>query len=600
MLSFARGLYPRMFSFSTCCLLAFACASISQAQTTEADPKAKPSVRRTTKPNIPTALALFFPIEKNNIKILPQRFEYELINKDQFRIGNIVFDARLFDFRVSKGEADDKFNIKLRWPAGLLSEGEISIRDNIGKAIWIHPIEKEAVKFKRTVIDKKRMVNALLEGEILPESVFRSLQFVPYFQVCIQKTELPTRISLCSKDFFVQATKGRLEIRSRDSLRQESFVNINGTKVDNQGVIFLQSLSDVISMRVLLLSGSTIDVDTRMKEVEFRDISANQGKTRLLISGFGAEPSRSHKTIGLADGSWRTEISLARPVIYLRGEGDIPMRQEFILEGPVRDQTTKIETVGNLPISTYASKVEIEIRKSKNLKLRSGDSLSEITEHEGTITWTLKELSDGARNRRFLTVNNQEGQKYIAAWDVVRHPRWDLTAQLGLPFLAHFNLRGWMENQRLGFGLDYEQFITEWKRDIGPTSRLRLPIYISLLKHYNFQDSTYGLLMTPTSYTGKGFSTMGVSFGGFAQLKMNTWKYLGNWSTHELTFFHTGLGGETKLSSEIHLRSEFLYDDGNRRFKTLGLELTQATVTKDSTSEKLSQLAIFAGYKWLF
>lgn len=548
------------------------------------------------KPN--TELSLFFPIEKTNVKILPQRFEYELIDKDKFRVGNVLFDARLFEFRVGRGSDDKFFRLKLKWPAGLLAEGEISIRDNIGKAIWIHPIDQETVKFKRRRIEDTNQTLAELEGDILPEDVFRGLQFVPYFQVCVQKAELPTRISLCSKDFFVQVKKGRLEIRTRDSLRQESFVNINGTKVDPQGVIFLTSLSDVISMRVLLLSGATLDIDTRMKEVEFRDIASNDAKGRLMLTGYGAEPSAGHRFVKLADGSWRTEVSLQRPVVYLRGEGDIPMRQEFVIDGDVRDQSMRVDVVDQLPIATYSSSVTIDLKKNPRLKVLPGEG-SEIEDAEDHWEWTLTGLSDTQKNRRFLIVDHN-GQKFTAAWDVIRHPRWDLTAALALPFDARMHLRGWMSNQNLGFGLDYQYFVTEWKKDAGPTSRARLPIYYSFPDHYNFLGNAWGVMIAPETYTFKTGSASGLQVGGFAQLGVpEGFSLLGTWSQTELGLLTVG-AGDPKISSEIFLRNEFLYPDGHRRYYFWALEFNQLKTDTAGTAASFSRVELQAGLKWQF
>lgn len=559
--------------------------------------KPRASAKR-DRPN--TELSLFFPVDKNTVKILPQRFEYELVDKDKFRVGNVLFDARLFEFRVGRSEAEDQFRLKLKWPAGLLSEGEISIRDNIGKAIWIHPIDKEAIKIRMRKVDGVNQNLAELEGDVLPEAVFRGLQFVPYFQVCVQKTELPTRISLCSKDFFVQVTKGRLEIRTRDSLRQESFVNINGTKVDPQGVIFLTSMSDVISMRVLLLSGATLDVDTRMKEVEFRDIASNDARGRLMITGFGAEPASNHRMVKLADGSWRTEVPLKMPVIYLRGEGDIPMRQEFVLEGDVRDQSMRVDTVGQLPISTYSSSVTIELKKNPAMKIQAGDADGEVEENDGTLSWTLQNLSDHQKNRRFLTVT-QEGRKFTAAWDVIRYPRWDLTAGLALPFDARLHLRGWMSNQNLGFGLDYQQFITEWKKDVGLTSRARLPFYYSVPDHYNFLGNAWGAMLAPAQYTFKQGSSMGLQLGAFSQLQMpKGFSLLGSWNQIEAGLFTLGLGSEPKIASELFFRTEFLYPHGGRRFYFWGLEVNQMKAQFQGQNESLSRIEIQGGLKWQF
>jgi hypothetical protein len=197
---------------------------------------------------------LFFPLDKAEIQILPQRFEYDLIDKDKFRLGNTLFDAEKIDFQITS-VGKNEFTLKFRWPASLLKKGELVIKDNAGKALWKQNLNSSNVKITKSIADgddelKLITDSAYFETNDFSEAQLAQLRLLPFFRFCVHKEEALTRMYLCSKDLYFKHVGRRVMIKSRDSLRQESFVQINGQVVGNQGMIFLQSTSDAISMKV--------------------------------------------------------------------------------------------------------------------------------------------------------------------------------------------------------------------------------------------------------------------------------------------------------------------------------------------------------------
>ncbi len=545
---------------------------------------------------------LFFPFEKNHVQILPQRFEYELLDKDQFRIGNALFDARLFDFEVME-KKEGNHNISVRWPATLLSTGEISIRDNIGKSVWTYPIEKITTRIQRKQQGTGSVLTAQVEGDFLPPRVLTFLQFAPYFRVCVQKADQLTRIAICSKDFYYpKAAAGKLKMLSRDSERKESFVNINGNKVDPVGLIFLQGVSSVISLRVLLLSGAQIEVDTRLKKVDFRDMYLSEDGERLVVSAFGAEPVAGQKVLRMDDGSWQTEVGIDRPVIYLKGEGDIPMKQEFVTEGNVRRQLLKVESIEALPRFTYADEMSIELKKNPVYRLTTADELSKLEDKDAdTFTWRLLSLTDGVRNRRLVRITQGE-ESFMAAWEVERYLPWHVKASLGFPLLARVNFERWFDNQHLALGGEFEHNFTGSRPGDSNAQRMRGMIYYSIPKHINMKDVGWGLLIAPQSLVLDTLRTQSIQAGLFYRTPMpQVTKMLGDYLHFESELFGSGLG-DPKVQNAYMLRGEVIKRIEGSRYWFYGLEARAAQISGSNpgASSNAQKVEVNAGLSLVF
>lgn len=84
-----------------------------------------------------STIPLFFPAEKNNIRVLPQIFEYTLLDSEKIKIGDILIDASLIRFEIIKSPGEDQVRLLFSWPAGLLQEGGIYLMNNSGRAVWM-------------------------------------------------------------------------------------------------------------------------------------------------------------------------------------------------------------------------------------------------------------------------------------------------------------------------------------------------------------------------------------------------------------------------------------------------------------------------------
>lgn len=378
-----------------------------------------------------TPAELFFPIEKSSIQILPQRFEYQLLNKDQLRLGNIMIDARQIEFQILPvSQKPGKYRLLFQWPAGLLDRGEIVIKDNSGKGVWFQKINPNKVEISE---DESQ---ASFETEADTSQLLNTIQLYPFFRFCVQREENKTKTFLCSKDLFLKKEKSKLTVLQRDSYRPQSFVEINGQAVGDQGMIFLNSPSEALSFRTLLLSGATLEIETRMKKVNFKDVYLSDDEQKLIVRAQGTQPVDPAVVEPVPGGEkdeWQAQLEVERPFTYLKSEGDLPLRQEFLIQGGVRKSQVKISVLRGQQTLIFKEEHQMRLQPSEGLSLEAADKKSKLVpSNDGTYWWTLTDLKRNEVNRRYLKVKAGD-DTYFAAFDIERRAAWDAGIRLMTP-----------------------------------------------------------------------------------------------------------------------------------------------------------------------
>ena len=438
--------------------ITFISAAARAAPAVSTPPAMLPSTPALTEDSRPQ---LFFPLEQNHVKILPQRFEYQLMDKDRFRVGDVLMNAREIGFQlIALDKQKTRYKIRFQWPAGLLRQGEMAIKDNSGKALWLKKIDLQQIKLR----DSQESINgsglrsqlATYESSEIVSDVLSQLKLVPFFRFCIHREEPLTRIYLCSKDLYIKADDKQFRILSRDSYRPESFVEINGRPVGATGIVFLNAPSEYIYMCTLLLSGATLELETRMKPVEFKDIVAEDNGQTLLIRAEGAEPVDTSQVKKISDTEWETRLSADHPFTYLKGEGDLPLRQEFMITGPLRKNTLHVFVTSAPQAETYSGKVSLGLTTTAENSLSPYDRRTTLERVSDTdYKWILTDLEKNSDNRRYLKVTAPDGT-FVGAYDVHRSLSLDGELRLMLPLWAQFRLEG-MLNSKFSSYLSYDQ-----------------------------------------------------------------------------------------------------------------------------------------------
>lgn len=546
------------------------------------------------------ATELFFPVEKSQVKILPQRFEYQLIDKDQLRVGDVLMNANEIDFKlIPLNKARTQFKIRFRWPAGLLRHGEIAIKDNSGKAIFIKSLKKEQVKIAPAGDGDMRTDTAWLETSEDVGVILKEIQKYPFFKFCIHREEPLTKIYLCSKDLYVKKNTTGLEILARDSYRPESFVEINGRSVGNQGMIFLNSAKDFISMRTLLLSGATLELDTRMKSIDFKDVVLSEDGQKIIVRASGAEPINPKLVKKKTATEWEAELESERPYTYLKGEGDLPLRQEFLIQGSVRKDDVKVTVTSDSPEMTASDSVRLQLNANPSLALQAADKKSSVRKlGNNSYEWTLLDLRKNEKNRRFLRVT-QGSDDFFAAYDVERIASFDANVRLMFPLWAEANLL-WAPSTRWAVDFQYNNQLQKGSDD--PSIQ-----YVYLGAQYRFPQGVhtrnqafYGELYIQQILTDvKNFMPLGVAFG--AELKNpESMSRLAQWTYLRLRFPFMSNDSDFKMKMSYELDASLRHFTHSTLYYEVGLKHQTYHLESDTAEFKSGKTFGFGGVGWIF
>lgn len=413
-----------------------------------------------------TRTELFFPVEKNGVQVLPQRFEYQLLNKDQFRVGNILINAKQIDFQILPSSGPNRYKLRFQWPVGLLNQGEIVIKDNSGKGIWFQKIQAHQVALSED------QTLATYETETEVPSLIRAIQLYPFFRFCVHREEPLNKTYLCSKDLFLRRPKDQITIEKHDSYRPQSYVEINGRTVGDQGMIFLNSPSEFISLRALLLSGATLEIDTRMKKINFKDVLLSPDGKQIIVRAQGSEPADpsnvEHDPKAPSD-EWQIRLDTQRPFTYVKGEGDLPLRQEFLIQGPVRKEDVKVTVTQGGSDQIFQDEVTLTLQPATGLKLLPADKKTKLDSlGENQYKWTLTGLKKNEVNRRYIKVSSSDGE-YFAAYDLKRSAAFDGSLRLMAPLWAEANL---LYTPRVNWGFDLQFDMPLQKSDSDPDLKI--------------------------------------------------------------------------------------------------------------------------------
>ncbi len=374
-----------------------------------------------------------FPADKNQIQILSQRFEYGLLDADRLKIGDILIDGNQVGFQLHSISSKN-VQIEFFWPTALLKKGEIILKDNNGKAIFRKSFQpqdiKLSVKTDKNESQLREEVGSLLVTSF-PEETLEDMKYMPFMNLCLFREEGKMKILFCSKELYLSSKDGQVVVKPRNTTQTEAKVEINGKRVTNQaGAILLSKKNEPVSFKSQAPSGAVLELETLKREVDFYDVTTSLDQSELVFKASGTEPVDESKIRRISSSEWEINVPVDRPVLYLQGEGGIPMRQEFYLKKQAPPSDLRLSRDGNTQIKTYSSQVQIKVTKPKKVESLQADRKDILLPlSNDSFLWTIKNLNPGTQ-RSYLQMQSQN-QTYYTAADISRGFLTDLRLQIG-------------------------------------------------------------------------------------------------------------------------------------------------------------------------
>lgn len=546
---------------------------------------------------------LFFPIEKNSIQILPQRFEYQLLSPLALRVGDEVLNAGTLSFQFAQPHPlNDLTLARFRWSGALFDEGDIVLLDSTGKALWRHAVSSTQVlrqTTKRT--DGSRLETFTFEDREFPVSVLSRIRLYPFFRFCLSREEDRTHVLFCARDQYLKVDKSKKYVlRSRTRPGQLGQIEINGQAVDPQGYIFLQGIQNPINLHARFPNGASLDIETRQQKVEFRDITRTENGQGILIKAVGAEPADSKRVRKTGDGSWVAEIESERPHLYVKGAAGIPMKQEFVLSGVLRPSELVLTTEDDIPTKTYASELSLRVKRPSGWKPEAQDKSRVTNLTDTAFTWTLDQLVFQDDNRRFLGLR-KDGQSFFAAAEIKRYRAHEYQLWAGAPLEVGLSGTRWFEGFRWGARLRAEKELMKLSESNPSLGALTAEALWTLEPSLLDVEPQTGLSLGALTAMIESQTQLAVSVGGFTRRPARgTWLEAGDTMLARADFAMGQGQGATKLKSLIN--AELLFEKawtGQRRW-LYGAALKSAQVDFEGSSKNLIWVSARAGLSGIF
>jgi hypothetical protein len=565
----------------------------------------------------PTLKPLHFPADKNNLQVLPQRFEYTLIDEDRLKVGDILIDFTQVSFQLEPAKEKGRYVIRFSWPAGLLKNGSLSIKNNSGKAIYTTELDSSKISVTagkplegeeqlRTEI--AHFVSEEVEGSVVDE-----MKYLPFMTFCIFKGEEATRLYFCSKELYLSSHAGQMTVKSRSTTKKHAQVDVNGKVVGNQGFISLDNREETVAFRALTQTGAFLEIETRRKDVDFKDVIMDTEGKRILITASGALPVDQSKVKKISEDEWKLELSAARPLLYLNGEGDIPMRQEFYIRGPLPKENERPFVSAKSVSRIYGSEARISgiaPAKTQVSNQSATDTLQKLPKNQ--FTWTMSEIPRGEVTRRYLSLESGEN-KFVVAYDIFRGTPYELSlsAKYQSPSGSAFGelqLQTWFENflginSRItrfhwGLALAMTQPLTTGK-DQPKIDMNQVTLLWRAQEGFYLEDASWGLRLPISMINIEGSGTMAPGVGFFYLTPSpKVWGLL-DWMHLTADYYLSSSGGDIKIKSGYQVKA--LFDKKLSPTLSWRYGLGLSTFEFDTTTKKSEmQIAPEIGAAWRF
>lgn len=442
---------------------------------------------------------LNFSAEHNNIQILPQKFEYTLLDESSIKLGDILIDSKSLNFQLEfKQSNPNEVKIIFSWPAGLLKEGELTLYNNYGKALIKEEITKDKIQIVAGENNKDSMLRsekATFTTDYQDEEFLEEIKYLPFLKFCIAKKDKSTKIELCSSELYVSSDDNKLTIKLRKSSQREAVVMINGKEAGDQGIIFLNDKNENINFKAQSESGALLEIITKLKPIDFKDVVISDDQKTIKFKGVGGFPVKEEGVKKINDTTWEVSLPTEFPVFYVQGEGGMPMKQEFNIKGAVPQEKMRSFLVSSLVEKTYSNSISLEARLPKGVTAKPKDALSTVIPKKNQrLTWNLLNLTPNTLNKRYLITSAKDSEATIA-YDIFRGHRFEgftqarILSPLNL-MLLDLDLSWWLNNLRSGIAFRYSMPLSK-PVSITSFSDMELSYLHRLSTGLNFVDPSY-------------------------------------------------------------------------------------------------------------
>jgi hypothetical protein len=349
-----------------------------------------------------------------------------------------------------------------------------------------------------------------------------------------------------------------------------------------------------------MLSGSTIEIDTRMKDIRFQDVVLSEDEKKIIVSAQNKEANDEANT---DPPTWTVSLDVERPFLYLKGQGNIPLRQEFVIEGPVRKENVKVFVTSSAPTNVASSELSLDLNAAESLSLEAADKYSSLEkEGGGNYLWTLKSLRRNENNRRLLKVTDNKKnppETYLAAYDVERNSGFEAMLHLYAPLRADAQL-SWIAHSHFLLTARYDAQLVK-NSVYNNSSFLSLEALYKIPAGMHMKDPGYAVGLFTDSFSSSVGNFM--DYGAMLTAQFKDSKIFGHkipWNFWTARLPLASADSNYKIGGSFELQSSLRFPENLDRFHEFGVKYRSFNYEKDSVQTKLGEIYGFYGFGILF
>jgi hypothetical protein len=431
-------------------------------------------------------------------------------------------------------------------------------------------------------------------------TLVRALAGLSFFRFCVGYYDIDTGLDVCSPEIMIKGVGTKMSVSPR-SLNQKPLVQINGRTVTHHGIVFLNDEKESLSFRAISRSGAEFKMDTRRIFLKFIDVQDIDEKSFLLtVEGpFPLAPANVKK---ISEKMWSVPLYKERAMIYVAGEGQVPLRQEFIVQGPLPTQKHRVHLRSTTGQRTYASNLSVLVEKGAAGNLVPIDTSSQVIQSGLNYLWSAKNVEKVS----YLGVQD-EGTIFQAAYSTSRQDasRAELSFNLQsdeFQFSALAEAQLWFERTFIDHPLTYQRVGLDFyfEQDLNSKNP------ISSLQLYSLYRKDSGLqFIDPGLYFGIGLqnwtfeSKSNLTFAprfGWVGANFKKVPYF-NWQEFDVRYSLPGKSSTFDLKSAWLARWKHYRDlkDSQKLKVTLGLKSLELEVA----NEKVQSTSVLVEAGWV-
>ncbi len=372
----------------------------------------------------------YFLTTDSQVKLLSQKLEYHILDKDLLQVGNLQISSKNMNITF-----DEKEGIQLVGPLQFMIGGILIIKDPLGKALWNKSIESPTqltLSQANESSNSKILSNQQIRndsGKYSFGSIEKLKEIVKetsFFNFCIFIETPSNRIQTCTEKYTLQklSDKDSWKLTKMPEIDSKNVVLVNGTEVNEHGIIQFEKNINSISLAIRLASSLQVEIKTQAVQLSLLDIYYDKNSTYFTLK------LNDKSNLNPETNSWYSKIPLNDPYLYIEAFGQAPFRQELSIEKDaipsLDDKPLLIDSI----TKTYSDELNLELINKNQIKykiLNKGDRLKKT---KSASIWTLRNLIKNEKNEHLLKLDSNN-KSFMLGVSIEKEPSWVFALDLG-------------------------------------------------------------------------------------------------------------------------------------------------------------------------